>query len=106
MCRVRGKYGLVTSQIAFRESYILAELPTDGSDLLVQRGRVHHYLLLVGSYLEDSLYISAHAVFRLNEPRVPSLQNYLRKTQLVNTTTSYQHSVTLVQHEVLDVGEI
>ena len=55
---------------------ILAELAADGSDLLVEGGRVHHHLLLVGS----GLYMCVgcvHGVWCMMYTRCVSCKNAL-----------------------------
>mmetsp|Transcript_18134 Transcript_18134/g.24891 ORF Transcript_18134/g.24891 Transcript_18134/m.24891 type:complete len:131 (+) Transcript_18134:622-1014(+) len=44
---------------------ILAELPADRSDLLVESGGIHHHLLLMRSCFEDCLDVTSHAHFSL-----------------------------------------
>jgi hypothetical protein len=62
-------------------THILAEFATDGADLFVEGGGVHHHLLLVWGGSEDRLDIFSHR--ELGE-----------------------HAIALVHHEVFGLGEI
>jgi hypothetical protein len=55
-----GKIVVVVEEDVVWVKYVVHELLADGADVVVERSREHHHLLVVGSQTEDLLDISAH----------------------------------------------
>ena len=67
---------------------ILHELFADRPHIATHCGGVHHYLLLVRSHLEDSLYILSHV--KLGEHLIALIQNEVLQILHLQMLTSYK----------------
>lgn len=78
------------------------ELLDDRADFLRQGGTEHHHLLLARGGEEDLLNVVAHVCFG----QYHSVRAGAKNTKERRQTSFLEHSVALVNDEVLDVAEI